>query len=298
MDTEEGKMSEVTTSGSESPAHTGREPTGGGRLGILASFVIPVALVAGFLLLLLSIRDSAETAVANVAGLLPVGFAFAAGMVASVNPCGFFMLPAYISYHLGTEETGFYEQPSAKRLLKGLLLGVVATAGFIVVFAVVGGIISAGGQWLVKVFPFAGIAIGGAMIIVGLWLLLTHRTLGIMAASRVTVSPQHNLRNVFLYGIVYALGSLSCTLPIFLVVVGSSLASQGLGASFSQFIGYALGMGTILVAVTIGAALFQGTVARWLRRAIPYVHRASALFMLGAGAYLIYYWVFFAGFLF
>jgi cytochrome c biogenesis protein CcdA len=264
------------------------------RLSQLTAFLIPAVIVISLLLLLLSVRDSAEAAVANLAGLLPVGFAFAAGMVASVNPCGFFMLPAYISYHLGVEETGFYQQSAARRLSKSLLLGAVTTAGFLVVFAVAGSIISAGGQWLVRVFPYAGVAIGGVMVVVGLWLLVTHRTLGIMAASRVTVSPQRNLRNVFMYGIVYALGSLSCTLPIFLVVVGSSLASQGLLASFSQFIGYALGMGTILVAVTIGAALFQGTVARGLQKAIPYVHRASALFMLGAGVYLVYYWVFFA----
>jgi cytochrome c biogenesis protein CcdA len=268
------------------------------RLSQLSAFLIPAVIVIGLLLLLPSVRDSAEAAVANLAGLLPVGFAFAAGMVASVNPCGFFMLPAYISYHLGAEETGFYQQSAARRLSKSLLLGAVTTAGFLVVFAVAGSIISAGGQWLVRVFPYAGVAIGGVMVVVGLWLLVTHRTLGIMAASRVTVSPQRNLRNVFMYGIVYALGSLSCTLPIFLVVVGSSLASQGLLASFSQFIGYALGMGTILVAVTIGAALFQGTVARGLRKAIPYVHRASALFMLGAGVYLVYYWVFFAGSIF
>jgi cytochrome c-type biogenesis protein len=68
--------------------------------------------------------------------------------------------------------------------------------------------------------------------------------------------------------------------------------------SFSQFIAYSLGMGTILVAVTVGAALFRGTVARWLRATIPYVHRMSALFLLGAGAYLIYYWVFSADFFF
>jgi hypothetical protein len=65
-----------------------------------------------------------------------------------------------------------------------------------------------------------------------------------------------------------------------------------------QFIGYALGMGTILIAVTVGAAVFRGTVARWLRVAIPYVHRVSALFLVGAGGYLVYYWVFIAGFLF
>jgi cytochrome c-type biogenesis protein len=213
---------------------------------LVASFVIPVALVASLFVLLLSIRDSTEAAVANVASLLPVGFAFAAGMVASVNPCGFFMLPAYISYHLGTQEEGFYKQSAARRLVKGLSLGAVTTLGFLVVFAVVGGVISAGGQWLVRVFPYAGVAIGVTIIIVGLYLLATHRTLGIMAASRVTVSPQRTSRNVFMYGIVYAVGSLSCTLPIFLVVVGSSLTSQGLLGSLSQFIGYALGMGTSL----------------------------------------------------
>jgi cytochrome c-type biogenesis protein len=56
-----------------------------------------------------------------------------------------------------------------------------------------------------------------------------------------------------------------------------------------------LGMGSILIAVTIGTALFQGSVIKWLRWAIPYVHRASAMFLLAAGAYLIYYWVFFIG---
>lgn len=287
-------MKEVITSGAGSSTRNQGGPKTKGRLALALSFAVPAVLVVAFLFLLISLRDSAETAVANLAGLLPVGFAFAAGMVASVNPCGFFMLPAYLSYHLGTEEEGYYEQPALVRLLKGLLLGGVATLGFLAVFAVAGGVISAGGQWLVRVFPYAGVAIGGILIVVGLWLLITHRTLGIMAASRVTVSPQRNLRNVFLYGIVYAIGSLSCTLPIFLVVVGSSLASQGLLASLSQFVGYALGMGAILVAVTIGAALFQGTVARWLKSAIPYVHRVSSLFMVGAGAYLIYYWVFFA----
>jgi cytochrome c biogenesis protein CcdA len=214
--------------------------------------VLPVALVGGFLFLMISLRDGAEAAVAGLAGWLPVGYAFAAGMVASVNPCGFLMLPTYLSYHLGTQEQGYYEQPAARRLLKALSLGLVATAGFLAILTVVGAVIAAGGQWLIRVFPYAGVAIGAAMLLLGLWLLVTHRTLGIMAASRVTVSPQRNLRNVFLFGIAYATGSLSCTLPIFLVVVGSSLASQGLVSSFVQFIGYGLGMGSILIAVTIG----------------------------------------------
>jgi cytochrome c biogenesis protein CcdA len=268
------------------------------KMALLASFAIPAVFVVGFLFLLISLRNGAEAAMGGLANFLPVSYAFAAGMVASVNPCGFFMLPSYLSYHLGTEESGFYESPALVRLLRALLLGGTATIGFVVVFAAVGAIVATGGYWLVKVFPYAGVAIGAAMIGLGLWLLVTHRAIGIMAASRVSITPRRNLRNVFLFGIGYAVCSLSCTLPVFLVVVGSAMASRGFFASFGQFIGYALGMGAIVVAVTVGAAMFRGVVAQWLRKAIPYMHRMSALFLVGAGAYLVYYWVFYADFFF
>jgi cytochrome c biogenesis protein CcdA len=245
---------------------------------------------------MISVRDSVEAAVANIAGWLPVGYAFAAGIVASVNPCGFLMLPTYISYHLGTQEEGYYQQPVVQRATKALALGLVATAGFLAILLVVGSIISAGGQWMVRVFPYAGLAIGVGMAVLGVWLLATRRALGIMAASRVAVSPQRNLGNVFLFGVAYAIGSLSCTLPIFLVVVGSSLASQSLLSSVAQFAGYGLGMGAVLIAVTIGAALFQGVVSSWLRSLMPHVHRMSALFLTGAGIYLVYYWLFLSDF--
>ena len=38
-----------------------------------------------------------ESFVANLAGLLPFGYAFGAGMVTTVSPCGIAMLPAYVS---------------------------------------------------------------------------------------------------------------------------------------------------------------------------------------------------------
>jgi cytochrome c biogenesis protein CcdA len=260
----------------------------------VASFALPALIVLVVILLLIRIQASTESAAANLVNLLPIGFALAAGMVASVNPCGFLLLPTYISYHIGTEEAGFNENSTFKRFIKALGLGLVATGGFVVVSAIAGGIIAAGGQWLIRVFPYAGLVIGGAMIGLGIWLLVSGAKLGILAASRVTISPERNLRNVFLFGIVYSIGSLSCTLPIFLVVVGSALGTEGLVASFGQFVSYALGMGIILIAVTVGSALFRGTVARWLKKVIPYIDRASAMFMIGAGAYLIYYWVFFA----
>ena len=197
-----------------------------------------------------------------------------------------------VLYQLRSEGTS---SSAARRALKALLIAVVVTAGFIVVFAAAGGIITAGGRWLVTIFPYAGLVIGAAMVGLGVWILVTNRTFSILSASPMTANRQQSLENAFLFGIAYAVGSLSCTLPIFLVVVGTSLTGEGLLSSFGQFIGYALGMGTIIFAVTIGAALFRRAMVRWLRLMTPYIHRVSAMFLIGAGAYLIYYWIFQAG---
>ena len=260
----------------------------------IISFVVPALVVAALLGAVIRVQANVESAAANVSVTLPFLFAFLAGMVASVNPCGFVMLPTYISYHLGNEEEGFYRRSLLERTGRGLLLGAAATGGFIAVAAAVGLVVAAGGQWLISTFRFFGALLGAVLLGLGLWLLLGRGKLALMAASRVHVNPRRNLGNVVAFGAAYSISSLSCTLPIFLAVVGIGLGTQGLGAAFGQFMGYALGMGSVLVAVTVGAALFRGAVARWLRGSMLAISRASAMFLVGAGGYLIYYWVVFA----
>jgi cytochrome c biogenesis protein CcdA len=213
-------------------------------------------------------------------------------MVASVNPCGILMLPSYVLYQLKGEEGG---ASAARRAWRGFVIAVMVTAGFVVVFGLVGSIISLGGRWLVSAFPYLGLLVGIGMVGLGIWILVTNRTLSILDGGPVIIDRERSLRNAFLFGTAYATGSLSCTLPIFLVVVGTSLTGGELLSSFGQFLGYALGMGTIIFGVTIGAALFRRAMTRWLRLMAPYVHRLGALFLIGAGLYLVYYWIFQAG---
>ncbi len=261
----------------------------------LRGLLLAGGIAAVLLILFSAVRNRAESTVADLATLLPLGWAFAAGMVASVNPCGFFMLPAYLSYQLGADDPGFYTTSPVRRTLRALGLAVVATAGFVVVLGLAGVLVAAGGQRLMRLFPYAGIVIGVLLAGLGVWMLVARRSVSVAAARRVSVTPQRNLRNVLLFGMAYATGSLSCTLPVFLLVVGSALAGGQFTTSLGQFLSYALGMGSVLVAVTIGAALLRGGIARSLRRALPYVDRISALFLLGAGLYLIYYWVWTSG---
>jgi cytochrome c biogenesis protein CcdA len=256
---------------------------------------VPAVIVVCLLYLLISYRSNVESAVANLASLLPVGYAFAAGMVASVNPCGVMMLPTYILYHVGTSETEQEDKKrSLNRIIKGLMTSLVVTAGFVFIFSAVGGIITLGGQWLVNVFPYAGLLIGVAMLGVGVWMLVSHQSFGFAAVGRLQISPKRNLGNMFTFGVIYAIGSLSCTLPIFLVVVGSALATENSALSIGQFLGYAMGMGSVILVVTQAAVIFKVAVTRWLERFSSLMHRFNALFLLGAGGYLVVYWVFIA----
>ncbi|MYD94054.1 MAG: cytochrome c biogenesis protein CcdA [Chloroflexi bacterium] len=273
----------------------GSRSTRGPWLSTALSYGLPGLAVAVLIGVLISLQANAEAAVSEFAGALPIGFAAAAGVVASVNPCGFFMLPGYVAYQLGTQEAGYDQLSGFRRVSRALAVGLMATLGFVLIFAAVGAVIAAGGTFLSRVFPFLGLSVGVLMVIFGGYLLITHRYIGVLAASRIQVTPQRNLGNAFVFGLGYAVGSLSCTLPIFLVVVGGALGAAGFLASFSQFLAFALGMGVVVIAVTIGAAIFRDAVARFLRGALPHVHRASSLFLVGAGGYLIYYWVFFAG---
>ena len=226
----------------------------------------------------------------SLATLLPLGYAFAAGMVATVNPCGVLLLPSLVAFYLSRDAAA----PSGlERAGRALLLGLMATLGFVLLFALVGAVIGLGGRALVEAFPIGGLLVGVALTALGAWLALTGRELGILAASRALghVQLSTDLRALFLFGVAYALTSLSCTLPIFLVVAGSALARGGLLGALGQFVSYALGMGLVLTAVALGAAFFQGAVARSVRRLVPYVHRLAAAFLIGAGLFLVNYWL-------
>lgn len=234
-----------------------------------------------------------ETFVANLTGLLPFGYAFGAGMVTTVSPCGIAMLPAYVSLYLGAEEEGFQQQPPLRRGARAILLSLVVTVGVVAFFSVMGTILSLGGEFIIKIIPWAAVLIGVSLIFLGIWL-LAGRHLYLAAFSRLASrikTPKGGVTAGFLvFGVAYGIAALSCTLPIFLVVVGSALALKGFTAGMFQFVSYALGMGFVITAVTLGTAFFKEAVHRWLHRLVPVVARFSGLLLILAGGYILYFW--------
>ncbi|MEE8194122.1 MAG: cytochrome c biogenesis protein CcdA [Dehalococcoidales bacterium] len=234
-----------------------------------------------------------ESFVANLAGLLPFGYAFGAGMVTTVSPCGVAMLPAYVSLYLGSEEEGFWARSPLRRAARALTMSGAVTLGFVVFFGIMGAILSLGGQFLIAYVPWVAVLIGVVLILLGIYLLIgrhVYSSWPARLAGRLRNSGGSGVRGFLIFGIAYGIAALSCTLPVFLVVVGSALAMKGFTSGLLQFVSFALGMGFVIAAVTIGSALFKETVNRWLRRLVPVVARFSGLLLIFAGGYILYFW--------
>ena len=234
------------------------------------------------------------------------GFTYAAGMVSTVNPCGFAMLPAYLGLYLGAADgrSGWrsvsnqslhdFASPSrVRRVRQAIIVGLLVTSGVLLLFGTVGIVLSAGLTTIRSVIPWLGLIIGVVLTFAGAWVLLGGKlNIGAFsrAASHMGDARKTNLRGYFLFGLSYGTASLSCTLPIFIAVVGFGTTTSFLSA-LGQFIIYGLGMGTVILVLTLGMAVFKGAMVGGLRKALPYIQPVSAAIMLLAGSYIVFYWL-------
>jgi len=248
------------------------------------------------------LSGDSTTFLGSIGFLAPLGFAFVAGMVSTVNPCGFAMLPTYLGLYLGSNESRVAARNSVHRLGRALMVGVVVTVGFVLLFGITGIIINAGALSFVDFFPWIGLSIGILLAIVGSWLLAggkLYTGLASRVASRIGNPGQVSMRGYFLFGVSYGTASLSCTLPIFLAVVGiTTFTASEILTSVAQFVLYALGMGLVIMVLTLSMALSKETTVGLLRKTLRFVQPLSALLMMAAGSYIVFYWLTIGGLIF
>jgi cytochrome c biogenesis protein CcdA len=216
----------------------------------------------------------------------PFAVAFTAGMLATVNPCGFAMLPAYLGFFLGVEGGG---EDARASLSKALAVGLAVSAGFAATFAVAGLAVSHVTNSIYEWAPFVSVVIGVVLALLGVYL-LSGRELK-FALPRLDVGGRSDgFRSMALYGVSYAVVSLGCTLPLFLATVAGTIRREDSWLSgIAVFAAYGLGFTVMLVGLTITVALARRSLVTGLRRMLPYVQRISGGILLVAGAYVAWY---------
>jgi cytochrome c biogenesis protein CcdA len=215
----------------------------------------------------------------------PLAFAFGAGMLATVNPCGFAMLPAYLAYFLGAEGAGDDVRAGVQR---SLAVGLSVAAGFLAVFSVVALAIYQLSASVDRWTPWATIVIGIGLVVLGLAMLRGYEpVLSLPKLQR--GGRERTATSMFWFGVSYAIASISCALPIFTSAVVGTFRRENLLSSLSVLVAYSLGMTLVLLALTVSMGLARQTILHWLRRSLPYINRVSGLLLVLAGAYLVHY---------
>jgi cytochrome c-type biogenesis protein len=238
-----------------------------------------------------------------------IGFAFTAGTVAFLNPCGFAMLPTYVSYFVESDTQRLITATSSsrsimvRRFTKGGLMGLLATTAFIAIFGVAGIAIASLGIGIVRFLPWAAVLSGVVIIGIGVAKIfgknihiniptprgLIHDNSSNNPNSNSDDRKKLTYVNFFLFGIGYSIASLSCTLPLFLLVVFQGLSAGGIKEGSIAFLAYALGMGIIMIAISVAISASNQTFVRWLGKLAPKMNIITSVVLVLGGSYLIYY---------
>lgn len=220
-------------------------------------------------------------------GSVSLTLAAVTGGLSVLNPCGFPLLPAFLSFYTGTDDVKLPSAPS--RAAQGLQVGLLVTAGFLGVFTLIGLPITLGANAVSRAVPWVGLSIGGILVAVGL-ASLSGRTIRLSVGRRGGNGNRRTRGAVMAFGAGYGLASLGCTLPLFLTLVAASMSADGTFSSLLTFGAYGAGMGTVVMALALAAAFARQGLARILRRFLPWLSRAAGVMLVVAGVYLSYYW--------
>ncbi len=220
-------------------------------------------------------------------GLLAL--ALGSGMLAAVNPCGFALLPAYVSLLLAGN--GSLSRPAAA--WRAAVLSAAMTLGFAVVFAVFGLVISPVAGQLQRHLPWFTVALGVTLSLMGIWL-AAGRSLSL--PIRRSARAGHSARPMsgsFLsmagFGASYAVASISCTIAPFLAVVVGGFHSGSAFEGVVLFLAYAAGMGLVVGTLAVATAFASPSTVGRLRGAGRWAPRAAGGLLAAAGAYVAYY---------
>jgi cytochrome c-type biogenesis protein len=220
-------------------------------------------------------------------GLLAL--AVGAGMLAAVNPCGFALLPAYLSLLILGED-----QPTKTRaVLRALRLTAAMSLGFALVFAVFGLAIAPVAAGAQRYLPWFTIALGLGLALLG-GVMLLGKTVTLPKFSRSTSTNggrpiTASFGSMVGFGASYATASLTCTIAPFLVVVVNGFRQESWAVGTALFLAYAAGMGLVVGTVAVAVALARDAVVRNIRRTGRWMPQVSGLLLLLAGAYVAYY---------
>ncbi len=214
-----------------------------------------------------------------------LALAAAAGMLAAVNPCGFALLPAYLSVLVLGDDS----PAPARAVARALWLTGWMTVGFVSVFGVFGLVVSPVAAQTQQYLPWFTTGFGLLVAVAGVWLLLGRELPRVRLARGGGRPLTRRVPAMVGFGMSYAAASLTCSIAPFLALVVASFRTGSPGEGAALFVAYSVGMGALVGVAAVAVALTRRGLVTALRRSGRWVPRASGVLLLVVGAYVAWY---------
>jgi cytochrome c biogenesis protein CcdA len=215
-------------------------------------------------------------------------YSFILGVMAAVNPCGFVLLPTYLVYYLGTE-LNREDENKTTTLRRGLSVGIAVSSGFVGLFLVVGIISRAFTTVISENAKYAALVIGIGLVAMGIAMLFGWKLP--IAQPDVSIQRKRTTWNMFLFGIVYAIASIGCTIGLLISVILGSINRHGFVSGVISIVLYGLGMGLLVTSLTVALAFARVGLVSTIKKSFKWFDKITAIFVVLTGLYLSWYWL-------
>jgi cytochrome c biogenesis protein CcdA len=215
-------------------------------------------------------------------------YSFILGVMAAVNPCGFVLLPTYLVYYLGTE-LNREDENKTTILRRGLSVGIAVSSGFVGLFLVVGIISRAFTTVISENAKYAALVIGIGLVAMGIAMLFGWKLP--IAQPDVSIQRKRTTWNMFLFGIVYAIASIGCTIGLLISVILGSINRHGFVSGVISIVLYGLGMGLLVTSLTVALAFARVGLVSTIKKSFKWFDKITAVFVVLTGLYLSWYWL-------
>jgi cytochrome c biogenesis protein CcdA len=218
-----------------------------------------------------------------MSGLL---LALTAGMLGAVNPCGFALLPAYLSVLVAGDAAEPQRADSRRAVGRALRCTVALTCGYVLVFGAFGLALTPVAGEIQPRLPWLTVLLGLGLAALGAGLAAGRSLPALSVRAPVLTGSTWSM---VLFGMAYAIASLGCAVGPFLALVVTSLRAGTIGEGLLLFLAYAAGMGLAVGVTAVAVALVRVEVITRVRRLLGVVPRLGGAILLVSGLYVAYY---------
>lgn len=218
-----------------------------------------------------------------------LAFALLLGVGTFFSPCSVALVPSYLAYFAGRQGTA---TSTGRAAWDGLRVGAAAGLGILATFAVLAVALYAvrsqlrvASAVLFDGFAVVGLAVGSVFLVLGA-LVAWGRSPGI--TLHVQAPPGRTPWSMAAWGILFAAGSMGCSLPLVLALLARVLAEPAQAPALVA--AYAVGLGGLLLVLSPLLGALEGRAAGLLARSARRIQVASGLLLAAAGLYVVAYY--------